>query len=523
MSLTLNLLTFSKRENSTKAPSAAQISAGRELSVLLKDATSVYNPTFVLRTSDPHTFNYAYCPDFGKYYFVRDWVSDHDMWNCICEEDVLATFRSQIRSSSQYVLRAASAYDEYIIDTAYPCDVVINERVSYPDQSPSTPNNYYDPNPCLLGSSSLYCIGVLGYGTTPVGAVNYYIVSKETLTALIGFMMSDVEDWSDITELEPGVQKALLNPLQYIVSCVMLPLTASEIRHLNVTPVTNIYFGHYSYEVASGNTCYAVRHNLYDANSIQFKMGYIRVPVHPQASSRGKYLNASPYSDYILHFDPVGDIPFNGNDSTLITADTLDDNRYVTYFIFIDLTSGMGQLTLFPGKKNVPSIPEHDNPSIISDTSDRLAVVTFQCGIPIKLAQAFSDPIALQKAQGNVIGAAFSAAASGSVGSIGGAIASVNSGIADAIAATYPHVNQMGSNGTLLQGANNMNGIYIKTTHKRIVPGDNNHLGRPLCQIKQLSTLSGYVLCSNADLNASTTKEEDSSIVNYLNTGVFLE
>ena len=66
MSLTLNLLTFSKRENSTKVPSSAQISGGRELSVLLKDATSIYNPTFVLRTSDPHTFNYAYCPDFGK-------------------------------------------------------------------------------------------------------------------------------------------------------------------------------------------------------------------------------------------------------------------------------------------------------------------------------------------------------------------------------------------------------------------------------------------------------------------------
>ena len=39
MSLTLNLLTFSKRENSTKVPSSAQISGGRELSVLLKDAT----------------------------------------------------------------------------------------------------------------------------------------------------------------------------------------------------------------------------------------------------------------------------------------------------------------------------------------------------------------------------------------------------------------------------------------------------------------------------------------------------
>ena len=47
--------------------------------------------------------------------------------------------------------------------------------------------------------------------------------------------------------------------------------------------------------------------------------------------------------------------------------------------------------------------------------------------------------------------------------------------------------------------------------------------GRPLCKVKQINTLSGYILCQLADAQIPGTADEAVKINGYLNGGFFYE
>ena len=49
------------------------------------------------------------------------------------------------------------------------------------------------------------------------------------------------------------------------------------------------------------------------------------------------------------------------------------------------------------------------------------------------------------------------------------------------------------------------------------------HKGKPLCQVRQLSTLAGYQLCTNVDVQAAATREELDAIRTYLESGYYYE
>ena len=70
MSITVTLYTFSKRENST-----AQPSTGTDFYCVLKQPTSIINPTLEISASDITGYNYAYIAAFGRYYFMKDITS----------------------------------------------------------------------------------------------------------------------------------------------------------------------------------------------------------------------------------------------------------------------------------------------------------------------------------------------------------------------------------------------------------------------------------------------------------------
>ena len=104
---------FSKPINSTKRPSG-----GQTVSVFLKHPTSVVNPTFRI-TGFNTAWNYV---QWGsRYYYVRDIIfMTETQAEYVCEIDVLATYKNEIGASSQYVVRAASAYNGAITDALYP-------------------------------------------------------------------------------------------------------------------------------------------------------------------------------------------------------------------------------------------------------------------------------------------------------------------------------------------------------------------------------------------------------------------
>ena len=68
MSIKVKLWSFTKRENSTKIPTGT----ATEFDCVLKDDTSIVNPTIELSANNLTSYNYAQISDFGRYYFIRD-------------------------------------------------------------------------------------------------------------------------------------------------------------------------------------------------------------------------------------------------------------------------------------------------------------------------------------------------------------------------------------------------------------------------------------------------------------------
>lgn len=111
--MNITLYSFSKKKNSTKIPA----DSGTTISnVNLKDDTSLLSPVFKL-TNNGNLNSYNYVAWNGRYYFISDIVKrNNNIIEIACSIDVLASWRTAILNSSQFVDRSASSYDSTIKD-----------------------------------------------------------------------------------------------------------------------------------------------------------------------------------------------------------------------------------------------------------------------------------------------------------------------------------------------------------------------------------------------------------------------
>ena len=86
--------------------------------VLLKDDVSILKPVFKVKdVRSIITYNYLYCPDLMRYYFIDDIVSIHnDLWEISCHVDVLETYKNGILAQSAVVKRQQKKYNLYLND-----------------------------------------------------------------------------------------------------------------------------------------------------------------------------------------------------------------------------------------------------------------------------------------------------------------------------------------------------------------------------------------------------------------------
>lgn len=103
-----------KRRNSTLQPTV-----GTSFDCILKENTSLDHPTFVLEHSGAFTYNY--CIWDNTYYFVDDVVSRrNNIWEVSCIMDVLATYKSYITGSTQFVCYSSHKTSDWLVDTRVP-------------------------------------------------------------------------------------------------------------------------------------------------------------------------------------------------------------------------------------------------------------------------------------------------------------------------------------------------------------------------------------------------------------------
>lgn len=475
MSIAVHLYSFTKRENSTKRPS----SGGSTYNCVLIDETSLMDPVFKLDIgSNPIGKNYAYVPDFDRYYFITDITSSQNFWYITCTCDVMASFKTQIGAETHYVVRAASEFDGYISDTFYPTkiDPVRIRSVA--------------SNPFSWNQGHSYVVGIVGYAPSAAkqtGSITYYHMNESALLAFINYLMTNITSYSGIalSDYEAGVQKALINPMQYIVSCIAVPVAPPDTR------MNKIRFGYYEWDCSAG---YVVALGVTEA--YEHETAEITLTKHPQANTRGQYLNAAPYMSYTLHFSPFSDIELDP--ALLIGVDS------IVCDLFYDLIKGTVRMIVKPK----------------GDLSNRyLFNGSAQIGVNINISQVVKDTLGQNYAGVNsIVGFIGSAFKLDPFGAANAAFKGIESGTR----LKYPSVSGIGDGGSFVPMFDN-DGFYLLSTYYQLVDENNAEVGRPLCKSKQINTLSGYIKCDQADCTISGTQEEAQKVNDYLNNGFFYE
>lgn len=79
------------------------------LSGFLRDNSSVTSPVIRIEHASPVSCNYAFIPEFGRYYYVDDIVSLRiNLWELHLRVDVLMSFKTDIRNSQVIVEETSS-------------------------------------------------------------------------------------------------------------------------------------------------------------------------------------------------------------------------------------------------------------------------------------------------------------------------------------------------------------------------------------------------------------------------------
>ena len=467
----VNLFQFSKRTNSTKLPAAG---SGYELSnVVLKEPTDFLHPVIRITaagiggaTVAPIVYNYAQIPKFSRYYFIDNWEYTGGCWECSLSIDVMGSWKASIGTMECYIDRSQSFYDSNVIDSLYPAKTnysVLATGVSTPWAGKTV-------------SGGCFILGVINDDTagTRLGAVSYYALSNSQLGQVLGFMYGNsIWNASNITEISQGLYKSFFNPFQYIVSCIWIPLTVSQLT----TTAKNVRLGSWDTGV-SGNAV-----SVYNAQTLTVET---TIPVHPQANSRGNYLNFAPYTNHTLYMPPFGAIPVDPafkNHGYTLRGD-----------VYVDIISG--QATLRLGTK------APDN-SVVYFT-ERSGVM----GVPIQLAQVLAD---YQGVVNPILNS----------GSVTGFLTNLVTGtVMSAVEQNSPNVSTSGSNGSMITFVE----ASVLVSQCAILADENLELyGRPLLQNKVINTMSGYVKCAEAYVSFPCLLSEKERIEAFMKSGFYYE
>ena len=201
MSYTVNFYNFSKRRNSTATPSGS----GTEISVLLKENTSLYNPVFELSGGDYPSFTYASWQ--GLYYYVTDIVSTgNNLYEVNCELDAMGSAAGDILSTTAFVNRSSSSYDLYMPDN----ELSNKAKIVDHGHTVSSLTGIFDSTGCYI----MRVIGKEGIDT--------FILTQSDLHDILDFMFDD-GNFPDV--LGDLVIKSVFNPFQYVVSLQYTPLS----------------------------------------------------------------------------------------------------------------------------------------------------------------------------------------------------------------------------------------------------------------------------------------------------------
>ena len=471
----VNFYQFSKRLNSTALPQGTATS----YDCVLKEGSSILKPKIAIKwdgsSGAPANLNYAYIGAYLRYYYVSNWTYEERQWWADLVVDPLASHRGPIGSASKYVLRSSHSHNTLAIDSMWNAksNVIAAGTVS------GTSLNWAN-----YGSGGgKFVVTVIGEQNTVSSnsvAVQYQMTGSEfqnmiealftdvngAINQAVGGAATELDALKEIIRLPSRFTTDLS---EYIKGVMWFPFsfpsTAGVTMRLGVHPVGN----------------YAV----VTAPELVFG-GAVNTLGVPAGRERWEML--SPYGRYWFYMEPFGMIE--------IDPYIAMDSSSLAYSVRVDSLSGLGILELYATAGS-------------GGGSGRLiAIRCAQIGVAVpygSVAPNYAGAI-------NLAAGAAAAAGAPEVGALLG-------GIGSAAAMGYPaHSSGTAGGGAALEGVGYF--CYEVFDHVDI---DNAESGRPLCETVTLSTIPGYILCKEGDVDAPATDQELAQIKSYLEGGFFYE
>ena len=474
---------FTKRKNSTLQPSNGTLKQ-----VVLKEDTSISNPTFIINEPLP---SYTYVSAFGNYYFVTDITNLSAKQSAIsCSIDVLATYRSTILNYNAFVERSASNYDIMVNDP-----LLSGQQKIISSEMLSTESAWFNQRGCYVVQCFAKNGGIVLYATNDLSIYGNVL---DTST----YSSTDIINWID-----KKVAQAFDLDV-YIGSVKWLPIGIDKIG----TATRDLFVGPININVDDTDPSYVIR------KSDQRTPIGIEIVTNlnfPTSNKFGDYRDYSPrFSKYRISLPGVGFVELD----PLVMGDVVNHPinpqspsgaKFIHDWMFIDYISGdiVHQLMLIEivgsARKEIPFASYRGN-----------------IGVAIPLTKSSSDTIkgitqiGTGVASGGAVGGVVGAAIGGAIGLVGA--------IQNEFAPDTSFINSAGyDNMRLLQHQSlAFECIAVKYGSKEFAT---SVAGRPLMQNVRLGNLSGFCKCGNASVPVNARDEERDAINSYLNSGVYIE
>ena len=528
---TVSFGTFSKRKNSTKQP----VSLSDQRTVALKEGCSQDRPVFICTGNN---FDYNYCMWEGKYYFIEETISlRNNEIEIRCIMDPLATYKTEILASTQFVSYSSLHGDNWLAD----------------DRIPLKASTAVSANSALTGVLSN--IGCYILTVTGVDSVTSYMYTSE---ATLAGIFQDLATWRDqvqqVTQAvahsyqgnstgtasdagsassddNEGIGVSISNTIANLGNGIASTIisaakaVADSLKTISDSIVQSGFVGSaYENAMQCVRSCIWVPFDyaLAPAGSSSGPMqlgtypipsGYAGAPVSAKPAT-GTFSVSIPWQhsdwrrktceDVYLYLPLVGMVQLSGD--SLISETTLTIDWSVTY------TDGVICYKVKAGNQ------------VIGAYSGNGAV-----NYPVGIAQqASAGAVAGAAVAGvqKVVSAAVNGAAVGGVGAvIGGIATAVGAGYDVANTYNSTHISTVGNVGGGAGMGLGKNAVCYTVNHETVIsPADmKDTMGLPTMKPMALVTLTGFCQCANAHVDAPATAGELDAIDYYMNNGFFIE
>lgn len=487
---------FAKRRNSTKVPTN-QLSDTR--TVTLKETTSQDRPTFIVTGNN---FNYNYCEWDNKYYFIEDIESLRNNEIAIhCILDPLATYKSYILASTQFVSYSSQAGNAWLADTRIP--VLKSTVVSKATAAMSG----------LFNTSGFYVLSVVGKN-----GCETYCVNKSTLTALI----SEIQHWQDdaINSIVGGIPAP---PTGSVTTEGAIDSLAAFLSSLQEAAVKSDFIGNaYANAPACIRSCIWVPFLLsaFSGGSHTIWLGNF------ETQQSGFSLNATPttgsttvsipwhFSDWRRGYceDVYLYLPLVG--MVGIASESLTHASSITVKYSATGTDGTVCYQVISGNEIIGSYGGQCSANypigINQQASAGEVITTLSAGASKTVNAAIQSNISPISAVAGVVGVGMEA---------------VSATYNTANVANSTHLSCVGGIGGGAGVGLDLSITCYTVAHDTIVsPADmKDTMGLPTMKPMALSSLTGFCQCANAHVEAPATAGELDAIDAMLNSGIFIE